>query len=318
MPHWLKPLKLYPPHTWPLPHGSTFSNHVQYLIRHSSIHTQLIFLPYTVFECRHNIRKQPVSTTIPSPSSFCDIATIRKHQHFGEILKHFFLMFIKTVSRIAKHTMHGKRYFLFPDVLKRWSFPKNYAGIWSFLYYWERSCFFFPKLWSDTLDGKWKMIFLKKIHGNMIFSSSLLKRWSFQKGPHLDMIFLVLSGKMVLFFPKTWYFFLGQEARDDLSQEIHGNMIFSVYTYGCYKRGVRPLCQKKSRMVLSGENTAKGVWRSRLTSWKELQQFSVLSWRALRAFSCIDLQRKKPGNLICRIEVWLLLQFIRLEIFYSE
>ena len=104
MPHWLEPLNLYPPRTWSLLHGFTFSNHIQYHIRHSSPHAQLIFLPYTVFECRHNIRNQPVSTTIPSPSSFRDITTIRKHQHFGEILKYFFLMFFKTVSHIAKHS----------------------------------------------------------------------------------------------------------------------------------------------------------------------------------------------------------------------
>ena len=79
-------------------------------------------------------------------------------------------------------TLHGKPYFLFPDVLKRWSFQKNLAGIWSFLYYRERSCFFFPKIWSYTWDGKWKMIFLKKIHENMMFSLNFLKRWSFQKG----------------------------------------------------------------------------------------------------------------------------------------
>ena len=36
------------------------------------------------------------------------------------------------------------------------------AGIRSFLYYRERWYFFFPKIWSYTLDGKWKMIFLKK------------------------------------------------------------------------------------------------------------------------------------------------------------
>ena len=48
-----------------------------------------------------------------------------------------------------------------------------------------------------------------------------------------------------IFFPKTRYFFLGLEVRDDLSQERHGNMILSVYTYGCYKRSVTPLCQKK-------------------------------------------------------------------------
>ena len=39
--------------------------------------------------------------------------------------------------------------------------------------------------------------------------------------------------------------FLGQKASDDFSQEIHGNMIYSVYTCGCYKPGLTPPCQKK-------------------------------------------------------------------------
>ena len=131
------------------------------------------------------------------------------------------------------------------DVMKRWSFLKNCAGIWSFLYYREIWYFFFPKIWSCSLDGKWKMIFLKKIHRNIIFSSNFLKRWYFQKGPRWDMIFLVLSRKIV-FFPKT-YFFLGQEVRDYLSQEIHKNMIFFVYMYRCYKRSATPLCRKNQR-----------------------------------------------------------------------
>ena len=41
--------------------------------------------------------------------------------------------------------------------------------------------------------------FSKKIHGNIIFSSSFLKRWSFQKEPSRDMAFFVLSGKVVFF-----------------------------------------------------------------------------------------------------------------------
>ena len=39
----------------------------------------------------------------------------------------------------------------------------------------------------------------------MIFSSNFLKRWSFQKGPRWDMIFLVLSGK-IGFFPENSIF----------------------------------------------------------------------------------------------------------------
>ena len=62
----------------------------QYHIHHSSPHRQLIFIPYMVFQCSHNIRNQPISATILSPSSFRDITTIRKHQHFSEILNNVF------------------------------------------------------------------------------------------------------------------------------------------------------------------------------------------------------------------------------------
>ena len=89
-------------------------------------------------------------------------------------------------------------------------------------------------------------------------SDYLLQRWSFQKGLRWEMIFLVLSEKMVFFSRKHDIFFLGQEVRDDPSQEIHGNMIFSVYTYGYCRRGVTPLCQEKSKMVSSRKNTPKG------------------------------------------------------------
>ena len=126
----------------------------------------------------------------------------------------------------------------------------------------------------------------------MIFSSNVLKRWSFQKGPRWDMIFLVLSRKMIFFFPKA-YFSLGRKVRDDHSQEIHGNMIFSVYTYRCHKRGATSLCQKKSNMVLSRKNRPKGDWRSRLTFWKELQQFSVISWRDLYRLFHVMLSSEK-------------------------
>ena len=136
--------------------------------------------------------------------------------------------------------MHEKPYFLFPDSPKRWPFQKNHGGIWSFLYYRERSCFLFPKIWSYTLDGKWKMIFLKKIHGNMIFSSNFLKRWSFQKGPRWDMIFLVLSGKMVFFSKNVIFFPWAGSERWPFSRNTWKYDIFCVHP--------------------------KGDWRSRLTS----------------------------------------------------
>ena len=60
-----------------------------------------------------------------------------------------------------------------------------------------------------------------------------------------------------IFSPKT-YFFLGRNARDHLFQEIHGNMKFSVHTYGCYKRGTMPPVKNKSKILLSHKNTPEG------------------------------------------------------------
>ena len=111
--------------------------------------------------------------------------------------------------------LHGKPYFLFPDVLKRWFFQKialNFENL-IFLVL-SGKMIFFPENMILAPDGKWKMVFLKKIGRNMIFSSNVLKRCSFQKGSRRDMIFLALSGKVVFFFPKTWYFFPGRKTRE--------------------------------------------------------------------------------------------------------
>ena len=41
------------------------------------------------------------------------------------------------------------------------------------------------------------------------------------------MIFLVLSGKMIFLFPENMILHVGRKMKDDLSEKIHGNMIFS-------------------------------------------------------------------------------------------
>ena len=87
---------------------------------------------------------------------------------------------------------------------------------------------------SQKNTQKYNIFF--KLSEKMVFSKRATLR---------DMIFFVLSRKIV-FFPKICYFFLGQEVRDYLSQEIHKN-IFSVYMYRCYKRSATPLCRKKQR-----------------------------------------------------------------------
>ena len=125
--------------------------------------------------------------------------------------------------------------------------------------------FIFPELWSYTLGGKWKMIFLKKIHGNMTFSSKFLKRWSFQKGPRRDMIFLVLSGKMVFFSQKHDIFSLGRKWEVAFLRKYMEIWHFCVHARALQTWHHAPL-SKKSKMVLSRKNTPKGDWRSRLTS----------------------------------------------------
>ena len=61
------------------------------------------------------------------------------------------------------------------------------------------------------------------------------------------MIFLVvLSEKMIFLFHENMILFFRWKMKDDLSQEIHGNMIFSVYMYKCYKYDIT-LVQKKNQ-----------------------------------------------------------------------
>ena len=152
--------------------------------------------------------------------------------------------------------------FSFPRRLKKMLFPKKRLSciigkdVLS-----EKIIFLFPENMILPLRRKWEMIFLKRS-----FSSNILKRWSFQsKGIALGYDLSCIIWKDGIFFPKTWYFFPGRKMRGDPSQEIHGNMIFSVYTYRRYKRDATLPCLKKSKMILSRKSTPKGDWHSRLT-----------------------------------------------------
>ena len=104
------------------------------------------------------------------------------------------------------------------------------------------------------------MIFLKKIHGNMICSSNVLKRWSFQKSCTGIWPFLYSEERWHFFFPKIWYFFYRRKMKDDISQKIHGNMMFSV----CWKSSYFFFLQiwnypsvKKTKIIFSRKNTHK-------------------------------------------------------------
>ena len=72
----------------------------------------------------------------------------------------------------------------------------------------------------------------QKIRGN-IFSSNTLKRWSFQKELRWDMIFLVLSGKMVFSSQKHDIFSLGGKW-----EAIFFKKFMEIWNFLCTRTGV--------------------------------------------------------------------------------
>ena len=121
----------------------------------------------------------------------------------------------KVNAAIKHNTLLKKPYFIFPNVpklieleydlsciIRKDGFSKNLA-----LKY-DLSCiirkrlyFFFPKISSCSLDGKWNMIFLKK-HMEDIFWKYSEKK-TFPKNSHCKMIFPQLS-RWYFYFPDIW------------------------------------------------------------------------------------------------------------------
>ena len=67
-------------------------------------------------------------------------------------------------ERTMKYDLSQKNtweYHIFCKCSAKMVFQKNFMEICSFLYYQERWYFFFSKIWSYSLDGKQKIIFLK-------------------------------------------------------------------------------------------------------------------------------------------------------------
>ena len=77
------------------------------------------------------------------------------------------------------------------------------------LFYKKRWHFFFPKIWSYSLDEKRKMIYLKKNTWKYDIFFKCPEKMVFPKKSHWNMIFLVLSGKIVFFSGKYDIFSLG-------------------------------------------------------------------------------------------------------------
>ena len=172
---------------------------------------------------------------------------------FSEIINKLSILFYNFIKLIITAR---KTIFSFSGRPEKMVFLKKLRWNMIFLVLLGKMIFPFPENMILHLRRNMKDGLSWKIHGNMIFSWDLLKRWSFQKGPCRHMIFLVLSGKMVF-------------------------------------------VSRKHNLFLLGRKWKAAFPRKYMETW------------------CIA-QRRKTGNLIYRIEVWLLLKFIRLEIFYNE
>ena len=98
-----------------------------------------------------------------------------------------------------------KTTFSFSRRPEKMVFPKTLCWNMMFLVLSVKMIFLFPENMILPLRRQMKDDPSQKIHGNMIFSSNVQERWYFQKGLCWDMIFLVLSGKMVFFYRKYFY-----------------------------------------------------------------------------------------------------------------
>ena len=162
------------------------------------------------------------------------------------------------------------------------------------------------------------MIFLKKIHGNMIFSSNAPKRWSFQKKSHWNMVFLVLSGKMAFFPGKYDIFSLDGKWKMNFLKK-YMDIWYFVYICINVTNMILHFWKKNQRWSSLGKIHLKVILILDCT----LEMVPTILCTSMRTFIvvfryCFPVKKRKTGNLIYRIKIWLLLQFIWLEIFHNQ
>ena len=122
----------------------------------------------------------------------------------------------------------------------------------------------FSRKYDLTLGRKMKDDLSEKNTWNYDIFFKCSEKMIFSKRLHRNMIFLVLSGKIVFFSQKMMFFLWKENERSSFSRNTWKYGIFCMYVQ-IYKRDTTPLCQNKLKMILSGKNTPKGDWHSRLT-----------------------------------------------------
>ena len=163
-----------------------------------------------------------------------------------------------------------------------------------------------------------------------IFSfSKCSEKMIFPEKSHWNMNFLVLSGKMIFLFTKNMILFFRQKMKDGITQK--NTWKYHIF-FKCSEKMIFP---KKPLwnmifLVLSGKIvffhwTENERWSFPRNTWKYYifcitLYISVLQiWHYPSAhFHILLFSEKKTGSLIYRIEIWLLLQIIWLEMFFNK
>ena len=150
-----------------------------------------------------------------------------------------------TNMRRATHiALHEKPYFLFPNVLKTWSFQKK--SHWNIFFVLSgKTIFLFPENMILFLDTKRKMIFLKKK------KKKYLEIWYFLQLFWKD----VLSRKFapehdIYFFQKIWYFCFGRKMKEDNFIKKRVEIWYFPYIYVGVTSTTSPLPRQKDKDAL--------------------------------------------------------------------
>ena len=163
-----------------------------------------------------------------------------------------------TIWTLAVDTAR-KIIFSFSRRPEKMVFPKKLRWNLIFLALSGKTIFLFSENMILPLDGKWKMIFLKKIHVlkkkiQIFWKDGLFKKY---RAGH-DISCTIWKGG--IFYPKTWYFLPGRKSREGwpFSRNTRKHDIF-------YLICSMPPCENKTKTILSHKNTPKGDWHSRST-----------------------------------------------------
>ena len=178
-------------------------------------------------------------------------------------------MLLGSNKRNFGHALHGKPYFLFPDVLKRW-FLKNKSR-WNmiFVVLSRKMIFLFPKnmilhvrrKMEDDLSQKntLKYDILFKRSEKMVFSKRAAQ------GHDLSCIIW----KDSIFFPKTWYFFRGRKVRLTFLKKY-----MEIWYFLCTRAGVTNVAPRPS---------VKKIQRWSYPAKIHLKVINVLDWHSRKS-----------------------------------